>query len=79
MLRVLGRQKQTHLVFGALGCGAFRNPPRVIARTFKDILVEDEWKGYFEEIIFAILDRPGGPNLQAFHEILSSTTPSALS
>ncbi|KEF52659.1 uncharacterized protein A1O9_11076 [Exophiala aquamarina CBS 119918] len=72
MLRVLGRQNRTHLVLGALGCGAFRNPPKVIARTFKDILAEEEWRGYFDRIIFAIIDRPGGPTLAAFHEILSN-------
>jgi len=72
MLRVLGRQNRTHLVLGALGCGAFRNPPRVIARTFRDVLAEEEWGGYFETIIFAILDRPGGPTMEAFREILGS-------
>ena len=70
MLRVLGRQNQTHLVLGALGCGAFRNPPQIIAAVFKRILAEEEWKGYFKEIIFAVLDRPQGPNISAFQDIL---------
>ena len=77
MLRVLGRHGQTHIVLGALGCGAFRNPPQLIARTFKRIIAEDEWKGYFEKIVFAVLDYPGGPNITIFTNILVDTKTSS--
>jgi uncharacterized protein (TIGR02452 family) len=72
MLRVLARQGQTHLVLGALGCGAFGNPPRAVADTFKRILAEDEWGGYFKEIVFAIIDYPGGQNFAVFESVLGS-------
>jgi uncharacterized protein (TIGR02452 family) len=56
-------------VLGALGCGAFMNPARLIATTFRTLLGEDEWKGYFDEIIFAIKDDPGGLNITTFKEV----------
>ena len=44
------------LVLGALGCGAFRNPPRHVARLFHEVMDEPEFKDKFRRIIFAILD-----------------------
>lgn len=45
-----------YLVLSALGCGAFRNPPAHIAQLFKETLEEDEFKGRFRKIVFAIID-----------------------
>lgn len=42
------------LVLGAMGCGAFRNPPEHIAALFKEILDEPPYKGRFAKIVFAI-------------------------
>lgn len=59
----------THLVLGALGCGAYHNPPEEVARIFKrEICGGRGRKGVegFEEISFAIFDE--GVNLQAFRE-----------
>lgn len=58
------------LVLGAWGCGAFHNDPRRTARDFKRIL-ETEYDGAFEEIVFAITDWSGerrflGPFRHAF-------------
>ena len=44
------------LVLGALGCGAFRNPPRHVARLFHEVLNEDEFRLKFRLIAFAVLD-----------------------
>ena len=44
------------LVLGALGCGAFRNPPRHVARLFHEVMDEPEFKGKYRRVIFAILD-----------------------
>lgn len=44
------------LVLGALGCGAFRNPPRHIARLFHEVMDEPEFKNIYRKIVFAILD-----------------------
>lgn len=44
------------LVLGALGCGAFRNPPRHVARLFHEVMEESEFKNRYRLIVFAILD-----------------------
>ena len=44
------------LVLGALGCGAFRNPPHHIARLFHEVMEESEFKNRYRPIVFAILD-----------------------
>jgi uncharacterized protein (TIGR02452 family) len=54
IFRIAKVQKQTNLILCALGCGAFRNPPRHIARLFKEILAEDEFHQAFERIVFSI-------------------------
>ena len=44
------------LVLGALGCGAFRNPPRHVARLFHEVMDEPEFKNKYSKIVYAILD-----------------------
>ncbi|KAJ5637852.1 hypothetical protein N7490_007731 [Penicillium lividum] len=60
-LRVLVKNDITHGVLGALGCGAFKNPTRETARIYKEVLNEPEWKGAFEELVFAVLDTDSNP------------------
>lgn len=63
------------LVLGALGCGAFRNPPRDIARLFHEVIEEIEFKNKIRLIDFAIVEdhnsrhahNPDG-NLKPFQE-----------
>ena len=44
------------LVLGALGCGAFRNPPSHIAKLFHEVMEEPEFKNKYKLLLFAILD-----------------------
>lgn len=44
------------LVLGALGCGAFCNPPHYVARLFHEVMDEREFKNKYRLIVFAILD-----------------------
>ena len=44
------------LVLGALGCGAFRNPPSHIAKLFHEVMEEPEFKNKYRILLFAILD-----------------------
>ena len=44
------------LVLGALGCGAFRNPPRHVAKLFHEVMDEPEFSDRYKKIVFAILD-----------------------
>lgn len=63
------------LILGAFGCGAFHNPPTVVANAFCDTLLEDRYKGAFSDVVFAI-KRTGAfcENIEAF-EIAFSIFP----
>ncbi len=58
------------LVLGALGCGAWMNPPAHVAEIFRDVL--KSYDGVFMEIVFAIYDRAGSDNYAAFTQVFSS-------
>lgn len=60
----MARQKgHQSVVFGALGCGAFRNPPDHIAEIAIDVITR-EFAHCFKEVVIAVLDDhnagPGG-------------------
>ena len=52
------------VVLGAWGCGVFMNDPAVIARLFCEVLTTAEWRGRFDDIVFAILE-PRGTSVRA--------------
>ena len=56
ILRIGLKHGHDSLVLGALGCGAFRNPPRHIARLFHEVIDEQEFKNKYKYIVFAILE-----------------------
>ena len=56
ILRIAMEHGDEALVLGAMGCGAFANPPREIARLFHEVLTEKEFDRQFKEIVFAILE-----------------------
>ena len=56
MLSVALLHSHDSLVLSALGCGAFRNPPRHMALLFRQVLGEVEFNNKFKHISFAILD-----------------------
>lgn len=59
-MRTIFRIGLTHghdaLVLGALGCGAFRNPPDHTARLFHEVLNEPEFANKYKRVIFAIIE-----------------------
>ena len=76
ILRIAVIKKHGKLVLGALGCGAYKNPPELVAKAFKEVLEEKEFEGRFEEICFAILpDKKGGnKNKKEFLKIFPAKT-----
>jgi uncharacterized protein (TIGR02452 family) len=44
---------------GALGCGAYRCPSRLVAEEMKNILLEQEFQGWFQKVTFAVYDKEG--------------------
>lgn len=80
MLREMAEKGHANLVLGALGCGAFQNPPELVARLFKEVFQEKEFEGRFESVDFAILrasyDRDDR-NVTAFQNICGELSPAA--
>ncbi|TGZ82468.1 hypothetical protein EX30DRAFT_317833 [Ascodesmis nigricans] len=75
ILRISGRKGERRLVLGALGCGAFGNPPLAIAGIWKEVLREDEFAGWWEEVVFAVYvpkkwDERALANLNVFTQVL---------
>ncbi|MBA2947046.1 TIGR02452 family protein [Streptomyces himalayensis] len=59
------------LVLGAWGCGVFRNDPVQVAGAFRALLDGGEggrFAGYFEHVVFAVLDRTRGTATRAAFE-----------
>ncbi|KAL2860737.1 uncharacterized protein BJX67DRAFT_329083 [Aspergillus lucknowensis] len=72
-LRVCVHNKHRDLVLGALGCGAFGNPPHEVADCWVEVLEEQEFRGWFSNIVFAVMSGrslQGYDNFQVFHSKL---------
>lgn len=55
ILKVAIMNNNENIVLGAFGCGAFKNPPFIVSRAFKEVLIDEGYNKYFENIIFAII------------------------
>ena len=42
------------IILGAFGCGAFKNPPDLVAQAFYEVIYDWDYKKYFKRIVFAI-------------------------
>ena len=69
IMRAAAKMGITHLVLGALGCGAYRNPIAQVANIMRKCLVgrgkgrpsEEDWEGAgIEQVVLAILDDSTG-------------------
>lgn len=60
------------IILGAFGCGAFNNPPELVAAAFHEVIDDNQYKKYFLKIVFAIKcsTEPVCPNLRAFEQEL---------
>lgn len=56
ILRTAAHHGADVLILGAFGCGAFRNPPSVVARAYRELV--DEFDGQFRTIEFAVYCTP---------------------
>ncbi len=73
VLRLAAHHRHTNLILGAWGCGVFRNPPQLVASSFKSVLQSGgAFSGVFERVIFAVYDRSkSGATLEAFQAAFS--------
>ena len=70
MLMIAVDNGVTDIVFGAWGCGAFGQNPKVVARAFADVLTECP---VIKNVVFAIKETPGckeSSTIKTFRKIL---------
>ena len=58
------------LVLGAFGCGAFNNPPDMVAGCFRHLLLEREYACFFRRVVFAIKRQRDNANYATFRRVL---------
>ena len=68
ILEVAAANGADNLILGAFGCGAFNNPPDLVAGCFRYYLVDKGYRDYFKRVVFAI--KSGGQNYEVFRDIL---------
>ena len=67
ILRVAFSHNHQTIIMGAIGCGAWKNPPDDVARCFMEVFREGEYDGCFREIVFAVLEVPNGSYMIRSH------------
>ena len=55
IFQVAAENEAEVLILGAFGCGAFRNPPEIVASVFEELSAEYQY--YFETIEYAVFCR----------------------
>lgn len=70
IFRLAALYKNTNIIVGAFGCGAFKNNPELAATCFKEVLYDERYKDYFENVVFAIPKSENNMNLEIFEDIL---------
>ena len=69
VFRLAALYKNTTMIVGAFGCGTFKNPPEIAAKCFKTVLFDENYKNYFENVVFAI-SKDKNNNFKIFKEII---------
>ena len=54
IIQVASKYGHDTIIFGAMGCGAWENPPQEVAKIFKEVL--SKFNGCITNYVFAILD-----------------------
>lgn len=70
-MKIAAAMGQEALILGAFGCGAFCNPPEIVAEAWKTI--QSEYEGYFETIEYAVFcSKQDTSNDDTFSKVFSS-------
>lgn len=70
MFQIAIEQKCDNLVLGAWGCGAFGHDAKDVADYFRAILIEENYRKCFDNIVFAILNGDRDGKIQTFEAAL---------
>jgi len=71
LFKVALKHNHTTLILGALGCGAWKNPPEEVAKIFDELI--KKYDGVFDEIIFPIIDNSKNYLMRDIHHKPSFT------
>ena len=72
VLEIAIEHEADYIILGAWGCGAFHNPPNVVANAFRTILIEQRYRNAFERILFVVKSTDiVCPNVEAFETYFS--------
>lgn len=71
VLALFAEKKNKNLILGAYGCGVFRNDPNLIADYWRELLYDENFISYFDNIIFAVLDNSKTQSCIKFFEKLA--------
>ncbi|MCR5587330.1 MAG: TIGR02452 family protein [Lachnospiraceae bacterium] len=73
IMRISAMNGYDRLVLGAWGCGAYGHDAMNIATYFREILIDEDYKKFFKEIVFAIYakDEKKDYNFQTFSKLLA--------
>ena len=73
IMRISAMNGYDRLVLGAWGCGAYGHDAMNIATYFREILIDEDYKKFFKEIVFAIYakDEKKDYNFQTFSKVLA--------
>lgn len=70
ILSIAAERGDEVVILGAFGCGAFQNPPEVVAQALRT--VSEEFRNYFETIEFAVYCPPNDDtNYRIFDRVLN--------
>lgn len=57
-----------NIILGAFGCGVFGNSAEDVAKFWKELLIDEEYQYYFDNICFSVLDSRGTNNFEVFQK-----------
>jgi len=71
ILALFVEKKDKNIILGAYGCGVFRNDPYTIVQYFKELLYNENFASYFDNIIFAVFDNTKNQEcIKAFEKLI---------
>jgi uncharacterized protein (TIGR02452 family) len=65
-LSILAKEENDVIILGAYGCGVFKNDPVEVVNWWRELLVDENYELYFNDVIFAILDNSDGNIIKLF-------------
>ena len=76
VLKLAAHRGHMRLILGAWGCGVFRNPPQLVAQSFRRLLQADgAFAGVFQHVTFAVYDvSKNRATLEAFRQTFAEVS-----